>query len=354
MAVFDFLTAAFVIPGQILIHLLWQDFPSIPLCRFISWSVAMCVTPGMYLLLIVSWIRYRKVCKATLPQVTVRQAKIMCVVALSIAGFFSILSAIAAGGHRWENQDLNMTGVLCELDDDLKKTPFTFLTFVSMFSVLMVCGNSLIMLYMKIGYEVYKHGVKMKTSLRGKMSSRRNTNVSLGGMARNHSIPSRSSRNMSVTSDSDDVSGAGVRDESDRKPSAVLQQQSSVISDSGICKDEDENPRKRGSGGSRRIRPSLNRMKSLLLGERFGKTTRMLCVISVVYVMAYTPALVIFIYLTVRDTAMWYLDVTLHKYVFRPLYNCMYLGCALNFPIYSLVDDKFRNRCKRLFKCRKR
>ena len=76
-----------------------------------------------------------------------------------------------------------------------------------------------------------------------------------------------------------------------------------------------------------------------------GRTTLMLSVASLVYVCTYLPVLVTLLYLAVSGTTMYEETgvskslIILSKYIF-------YMGCAANPVVYSLVNDKFRQRCR--------
>ena len=87
-------------------------------------------------------------------------------------------------------------------------------------------------------------------------------------------------------------------------------------------------------------------------GRGLGKTTKMLLLISIIYVVTYLPLLSVMV--TKFTDKRKFIDLSeSERYMYFFCVNCIYMGCATNPVIYSFFDASFRTRCRQLLFCRK-
>ena len=104
IAIFDFLTALIVAPGQVLAKVFKFEYLDVPVCKFIYSISMLFVLPGLYLLAVVSFIRYLLICKRHLLPKFEPKAKVFCGVSVGFGVFLrstlGFLSEIVHGLKR--------------------------------------------------------------------------------------------------------------------------------------------------------------------------------------------------------------------------------------------------------------
>ena len=368
MGIFDLFTSSVVIPGALVV-ILWLDFPSLHLCRFIKFAGPTGLLSGMYLLVAVSVVRYRMVCRPHLATVTSRRAVWMCVACVGVAMLFGVFYAAIAGSRVWHvpGGGLNVTGAMCSVDDayrDSFKNIFLGLGSLTYSASLL----ALVVLNALIGCQAFRH--RRRESVESHKQRSRYTSHSSGNdvtaqvTTPRNSLPENQHRGVS-TIPSGEVDfhhsrqhlHAVVADETSGEShhqAEVHHGRSNSVNSAVKFEEVPETSEHVVSGKTGHLRTFLKRLSSVHPNAGMGKTTLVLSLISLVYVLSYLPYMGERLYSQTVKRDIILSEADLDKYVLKPLSNLIYLGCVVNPIIYSVVDVKFRRRCRLLFRSCKR
>lgn len=100
--------------------------------------------------------RYRRICFPFSEEISLKMAKMCCVMAISLSIFLSWPTAIIQGQHL-KHFPGNITGYDCSTDDDIRPTKFPFIQATFLFVIFVTLFGILIYLYGRIIWELRDH-----------------------------------------------------------------------------------------------------------------------------------------------------------------------------------------------------
>ncbi|KAI8779039.1 neurotensin receptor type 1 [Biomphalaria glabrata] len=158
MAVIDLIICTLILPGEFyhLFHV-W-DFPEKLVCQFyLSVSAWLVISSGL-MLVAIAIIRYMMICNPLKKQVTPTRAKCICSLNIFIAIVVSIPHGILQGKHSRQTQHPNIVGYYCQVDDSYVETIWPTLDSAFFFLLFIVTSFIVTYCYVRIGCFIRRHG----------------------------------------------------------------------------------------------------------------------------------------------------------------------------------------------------
>ncbi|XP_071111615.1 orexin receptor type 2-like [Haliotis cracherodii] len=371
LAVFDLMTCIISLPGEILDMRFTHTFDYPNLCRILRFNNTFSVVSSGFTLIAVAIDRYRKICRPLNKQITIRVARIMVGIAVSVSLVLTIPTVIVNGKITVITDREGITGFDCSFDDRWRDTLFplvyTGVLFLTFFGSLCV----LVIMYILIGRTVFIHRkFKFRPATDNKNQSPQNstseTELSSGdGKERNgkryllgngkssdqgkgtriawisprKTTPPTVNVKVKVGVDgSSETSHTNVND-TPGKPKTVIftrraEQPSNGVKLTNFVKFD----------GKRKNSAAKPEVKS---GPKASKTTLMLFIITAVFIISFLPHLILMI---TRGFKSDFLE-SLHGagvMVYNVFLRSYFMNSAANCIVYSFCNVKFRNECKKL------
>ncbi|KAI8776594.1 muscarinic acetylcholine receptor gar-3 [Biomphalaria glabrata] len=157
IAALDIIANVIGIPGEIydMFHI-W-DFDNRELCRARLFFNSFSTLSSAMVLLAVAVTRYRKVCAPYGWQTTVKQSRIISLILVCLGVLFSVPYVIISGKQTKKTDRPDVTGFECTVDDDFADTIWPLLNNGFFLLLYISCSIPLIVLYIKIGVQAWKH-----------------------------------------------------------------------------------------------------------------------------------------------------------------------------------------------------
>ncbi|KAH9507517.1 hypothetical protein Btru_051332 [Bulinus truncatus] len=410
MAVCDLLTKILLIPAEMYDTLQGWTFSSILLCKVRYYMNSLVATTTGYLLVAVSFTRYKKVCCSVDQQVTITQAKLMTTVLFIISLVVSSHVVMVNGIQKLETPIPGIFGSICDIDEKYITTIWPTVS-VSMTFVLFCVGFSMIVIfYVLIGRKTWKHGKTLKdkklncniqadhmliqlTNL-GSLSRYSRSDLQESGFNETMSMSGTLDRNESVDTSVDDT--ADVKPESfftsallykhdttdninviKSKPSLVVHDYSTHKCTSNIkqctCSDNSDEVQVIQSSRDMKLNTNLaqkskrkkiryvfnnssegkisqGKISQGKIRQVFGKTTCMMLTLSIFILIGYLPMIAAFIFRAIyyeNNMKLEGVPLALYHLCFRS----HFINCAVNPIVYSFMDRRFRMEAIKLVQC---
>ena len=122
LAIIDLITGVVTIPLHAVNNWFYFDVQNIYLCKVISAWTMISITPGPYLLLGLSVIRYFRVCKPQKLYVIEKNTEVFCVFVFLITVVSTVITVIINGRQAWSKDDQDLPLYYCFRDDKYRNT----------------------------------------------------------------------------------------------------------------------------------------------------------------------------------------------------------------------------------------
>ena len=316
LAVADILVCVVTLPFEITEMRLQYTFYNSWCCKFFRACNSLFALSSIFILMGLSGDRFRRVCTPLKVQMTSRHATIYIMFCVVLAVIFSWPNLFISG-IRLVNLGNNVTGYDCSLSDQFAKTKYPTLYGGTLFLVFIICMIILIVLYFLIGRQILKH-----------FQFRRRF--------------SRSSTSMSTSS-------TPVSNDSQKLMSANKAEQeynNEVFIDNKPTETQEMLTRK-----SHRKSSKHHSTKHQSVKEDAGsnKLTKIALAISLAFILSYLPHLTISL-LTALKGKFLLPPGPVVSAVLPIVTRSFAINNVVNPIIYGLMDKRFRDNCKLMFK----
>ncbi|XP_046375952.2 cholecystokinin receptor-like [Haliotis rufescens] len=331
LAVFDLMTCVISIPGEILGMRYSHTFDYPVVCKMIRFNNTFSVVSSGFTLIAVAIDRYRKICRPLNKQITIRVARIMVGIAVSVSLVLTIPTVIVYGRKTVKTDKEEITGFECSFDDGWRDTLFPVVYIGVLFLIFFGSLSVLVVMYILIGRTVFNHRrFKFRPAKDKKHHSsnyKTETSVKDGtenGIAfRNISSPTAT---CNVSNSNNGTLGCTCLNDTSAQPKTRKEDKS--------------------SNSVRSIRNNAAKPKEKSR-PRALKTTLMLFIITAVFIISFLPHLILMItrfiksdFLDSLQGAGFMLDnVFVRSYFIQSAVNCI---------VYSFCNERFRNEWRKL------
>ncbi|XP_005110727.1 muscarinic acetylcholine receptor M3 [Aplysia californica] len=178
IASFDLVTNVLVIPAEVydMFHI-W-DFDNPHMCRARYFVTSVTTVSSAALLLALSIVRYRKVCRPFGKQVSVKQAKVQCLFLAIVSLIVCIPFPLLYGTETKKTPRPDIVGYECSIDDSVKNTIWPTVNSSMLLIVFLSLCIPLVVMYVLIGAQAWRHSKKYGLST---VSTNAHLNVTSGG-----------------------------------------------------------------------------------------------------------------------------------------------------------------------------
>ncbi|XP_045182382.1 cholecystokinin receptor type A-like [Mercenaria mercenaria] len=157
LALADLTVCIFGIPYHVLDLTLILNYTDIYLCKVFSYFIGACTFSSIFILIVVGLDRYLKVCRPLKRQIVDFGDRKACIIAVFVAIVISVPNGIIYGHSSVHTGVNNLTGVECFIADEFQGSglAFGYLGFTML--VFLVCVVMLIIMYAFICHTIYKN-----------------------------------------------------------------------------------------------------------------------------------------------------------------------------------------------------
>ncbi|XP_048735218.2 orexin receptor type 2-like [Ostrea edulis] len=324
LAMLDLVNCLVTYPMEIALMLRPFLFDYSVLCKVTRFATYCCNTSSGLVLIAIAVDRYQRICRPLHNPMTPRTAKIIIFCAIGIAILFLWPSLVLYGT---QSIPVTKTAILklCLIQDNFVATkyPLIFFVFNGVFTVIIFLILSI--LYSLVGIKVCKH--------------------------RTFRSKSQSVTSLSDYADEDDQFYLGNQEGSQKSRKELLPLKGKRSQENGSGEDAPPAPGaiklvfKTTSDTLRKARKSVSDKRL----RRVGKTTIMLFLVTLLYVICFTPFLGIAFHRTIHKESFKN-QTKSEKMAFYVILRSYLLNCAINPLIYSFCNDLFRKECAYIFK----
>ena len=316
LAVADILVCVVTLPFEITEMRLQYTFYNSWCCKFFRACNTLFALSSIFILMGLSGDRFRRVCTPLKVQMTSRHATIYIMFCVVLAVIFSWPNFFISG-IRLVNLGNNVTGYDCSLSDQFAKTKYPTLYGGTLFLVFIICMLSLIVLYSLIGRQILKH-----FQFRRRFS---------------RSSTSKSTSSTPVSNDSQKLMSTNK---------AEQEYNNEVFIDNKPKETQEMLTRK-----SHRKSSKHHSTKRQSVKEDAGskKLTKIALAISLAFILSYLPHLTISL-LTALKGKFLLPPGPVVSAVLPIVTRSFAINNVVNPIIYGLMDKRFRDNCKLMFK----
>lgn len=317
LAMADILVCVVTLPFEITEMRLQYTFYNSWCCKFFRACNTLFALSSIFILMGLSGDRYRRVCTPLKLQMTSRHATIYIIFCVVLAVIFSWPNFFISG-IRLVNLGNNVTGYDCSFSDQFAKTKYPTLYGATLFLVFIICMISLIVLYSLIGRQILKH-----------FQFRRRFSKSSTSKSTSSTTPvSNDSQNLMPTNKAEQEynNDAFI----DKKP-----------------KETQEMLTRKSHRKSSKHRSTKH--QSVKEDAASKKLTKVAFAINLAFILSYLPHLTISL-LTALKGKFLLPPGPVVSAVLPIVTRSFAINNVVNPIIYGLMDKRFRDNCKRMFK----
>lgn len=321
LALTDLCVCLVGIPYHVIDLTLILTYTNTTLCRLLSFLIGSCTLSSVFILLVVGLDRFFKVCRPLKRQIIDFGDRKACLIAVIIAVVISIPNGIIYGHSTVVTGEQNLTGVECFIDDEYQASGLavSYLGFNMLVFVLAVIY--LIVIYGFICRKIYQHNKEITLTKTKKICFC----CSVENQDEDDAEDENAASNVNT-----------IKNGPDGKPLEVKKK-------APICKPE----KKAAKPTSTMIRHTKPGSKAEEKHTR--KITLMMMTITVVFIIAYLPFIIISILDSVDDD--FWKTLTYTESLLTDLLLRLYLiNNVANPIIYSFWDNRFRREASILLK----
>ncbi|XP_046548872.1 orexin/Hypocretin receptor type 1-like [Haliotis rubra] len=337
LAFLDLLNCVISIPYEIAVMRYNYTFGTSTACMVVPVMIYFISITSAFVLVAVAVDRFRKICKALKLQVTTFMAKVAVFGCCAGGAVVSVPITILYGPSTITTHDF-INGSRCSVADEYKGTTFQIVYHGIEFLIFLMCTASLIALYAFIWRQLAR-----QRRFKNDMSSPRK---------RNASVTTRDIESTTSETSSTCETWAGVLP----MPNEQLIDQKTGASVSSCppadesAKDDEDTKQCRKGTSPHRMSTSIYRRNTMTSpqSKRARKTTMMLFMITLVFVLSFLPHLAIMA--AAANNEHLYSSLQGAQIAAYNLFERSYLfNSAFNPIIYSFFSDKFRRELKVIF-----
>lgn len=156
LAALDLTACCISIPAEIADNALPLMYYSENFCKFARLIGNIAKLGSAFVLVVMAVGRYRKICFPFNKNLSLKTARILCIISIVVAVVFSWANVIIQG-HKVEHFPGNITGYGCSTDDDLRDTEYPFIQATTMLVIFAIVFFILTFLYARIIWELRDH-----------------------------------------------------------------------------------------------------------------------------------------------------------------------------------------------------
>lgn len=316
LAVADILVCVVTLPFEITEMRLQYTFYNSWCCKFFRACNTLFALSSIFILMGLSGDRFRRVCTPLKVQMTSRHATIYIMFCVVLAVIFSWPNFFISG-IRLVNLGNNVTGYDCSLSDQFAKTKYPTLYGGTLFLVFIICMISLIVLYSLIGRQILKH-----FQFRRRFS---------------RSSTSKSTSSTPVSNDSRKLMSTNK---------AEQEYNNEVFIDNKPKETQEMLTRKSHRKSSKHHSTKHQSVKEDATSK---KLTKIALAISLAFILSYLPHLTISL-LTALKGKFLLPPGPVVSAVLPIVTRSFAINNVVNPIIYGLMDKRFRDNCKLMFK----
>lgn len=316
LAVADILVCVVTLPFEITEMRLQYTFYNSWCCKFFRACNTLFALSSIFILMGLSGDRFRRVCTPLKVQMTSRHATIYIMFCVVLAVIFSWPNFFISG-IRLVNLGNNVTGYDCSLSDQFAKTKYPTLYGGTLFLVFIICMISLIVLYSLIGRQILKH-----FQFRRRFS---------------RSSTSKSTSSTPVSNDSRKLMSTNK---------AEQEYNNEVFIDNKPKETQEMLTRKSHRKSSKHHSTKRQSVKEDATSK---KLTKIALAISLAFILSYLPHLTISL-LTALKGKFLLPPGPVVSAVLPIVTRSFAINNVVNPIIYGLMDKRFRDNCKLMFK----
>lgn len=316
LAVADILVCVVTLPFEITEMRLQYTFYNSWCCKFFRACNTLFALSSIFILMGLSGDRFRRVCTPLKVQMTSRHATIYIMFCVVLAVIFSWPNFFISG-IRLVNLGNNVTGYDCSLSDQFAKTKYPTLYGGTLFLVFIICMISLIVLYSLIGRQILKH-----FQFRRRFS---------------RSSTSKSTSSTPVSNDSRKLMSTNK---------AEQEYNNEVFIDNKPKETQEMLTRKSHRKSSKHHSTKRQSVKEDATSK---KLTKIALAISLAFILSYLPHLTISL-LTALKGKFLLPPGPVVSAVLPIVTRSFVINNVVNPIIYGLMDKRFRDNCKLMFK----
>ncbi|XP_045161029.2 D(2) dopamine receptor-like [Mercenaria mercenaria] len=326
-------------------------------CKILRFGLSFTIISASFTLICVAFDRYYKVCRP-LKAFPVKKVKILCaVVVLLSIGLAS--PALAIFGLKSVKVDgyAGLIGTECSTADNVRKSALPIVYYIILFSAFLVLLTSFILLYVKIGIEIWKRKKRTIGETLPTLIKEIN-NVQWTRNTRSESVPLDDPSSRSVDEYSETRAGCESiesRAGCDSTESRAGCENASVIENDSFLSTLDRtktiNSYTLNEQKSVTSRPVLRRRRSNLgrMSIRTLRTTSIFFAVSAAFVLSFLPYLIANI---LKFTKVAFSDIqnSAEEVTYNFCARSYFISNCINPIIYSALNVNFRKECKKLLK----
>lgn len=316
LAVADILVCVVTLPFEITEMRLQYTFYNSWCCKFFRACNTLFALSSIFILMGLSGDRFRRVCTPLKVQMTSRHATIYIIFCVVLAVIFSWPNFFISG-IRLVNLGNNVTGHDCSLSDQFAKTKYPTLYGGTLFLVFIICMISLIVLYSLIGRQIVKHFQFKRRFSR--------------------SSTSKSTSSTPVSNDSRKLMSTNK---------AEQEYNNEVFIDNKPKETQEMLTRKSHRKSSKHHSTKRQSVKEDATSK---KLTKIALAISLAFILSYLPHLTISL-LTALKGKFLLPPGPVVSAVLPIVTRSFVINNVVNPIIYGLMDKRFRDNCKLMFK----
>lgn len=165
LALYDITVCAFCMPTEIADIELFYTFENNAACKILRFINYLAGIGSILTLVAIATDRFKKICKATAPQLSMKATKVISVAVFGVAFLLSWPSLVIYGSIRVNiptDLDIELKGSDCTSTKERKYRGYVWAFNIVHFVMFFVCSAVLIVLYSIIGHTIYQHHKGMR------------------------------------------------------------------------------------------------------------------------------------------------------------------------------------------------
>lgn len=330
LAILDLINCVFSLPMELANMFLYLKFDYGWICKLSRFLTYFCNSTGALVLIAIAVDRYQRICKPHGNHMTTKTAKIICFVAFMLSSL-TTWPALIIYGTQHIPLSRTLTLKMCLIENAFVHTPYPLAYFLFMCIATFINFITLTVLYSFVGARVCR---------RKKMFT----------------IPVRSTESCVPDEYEEDRVFSNMLDKNNRQHSLQNSKDESLQNSRHSLQNGNGSDKSRQSPGTFKLvlmnaANTVRKTKDSMTDRhmrRIGKTTFMLFVVTLVYVLSFIPFLGIVIHRSIFPKHFSNLSPS-GETAFQLFLRSYLLNCAVNPVIYSFCNDLFRKECCKLF-----
>ncbi|KAK3103828.1 hypothetical protein FSP39_022219 [Pinctada imbricata] len=313
LASVDLVACTVCMPFEVIETRYQYTFYAVTICKLFRTNNIVISVSSIFILICLSADRYRHVCNPLKRQMTVKTAKIACVVSALAAVMVAWPNFLFSGTRHVELRS-NLTGIDCSMSDEYRKSKLPFYHSALLLLIFIIAILTIIILYILIGAKVWKHSNFRKAF--------------------------QNSRSASYSTSSTSVGGSKRSKHQDCKDQQYPLQQIEI-------KQSDQN---KGSNAAS-MKKKDNSNSSPKETQQTSRITKVAFAISVLFILSYLPHLILTIMTAIKGSFIAKPGPVVSA-ILPIVTRSVFINSVGNPFIYGFIDKRFWNFLKKMLTCK--